>query len=99
MNCYYIPATKIVHVEFTLYSRNSLIQGALQPIVNIPEKYRPSIEVTSMAFLTPASASTFQPTNYEKVNIPANGNLTLNNFIYGTGNIKLLYVNFQYVNG
>lgn len=94
-NCYYIPATGEVHIQFLFYTPDANIPVMGNIIATVPSAYKPSEKVQFVATL---GNSPIYNANIERgfVN-PSNGGIALNNFVYGNRATSWIYVDVSYI--
>ena len=94
-NCYYIPATGEVHIQFLFYTPDANIPVMGNIIATVPSAYKPS---NTVQFVATLGNSPLYNANIERgfVN-PANGGIVLNNFVYGNRATNWIYVDVSYI--
>lgn len=96
--CYYIPATKEVHISFMIYSASGKIPVAGNAIANIPSDYRPSTTRPLGCFANVIkTGSGYQPWVEGLLDITTDGNIKLANWIYGNTPTQIVGVSFSYI--
>lgn len=96
--CYYIPATKEVHISFMIYSASGQIPVAGNAIANIPSNYRPSTNRPLGCFANVIkTGSGYQPWVEGLSDIGTDGNIKLANWIYGNTPTQIVGVSFSYI--
>lgn len=97
-NCFYNPKTKEVHIQVMIYSADALIPTNNTTIFTVDQKYRPNSDLQiGMAMLISSDNWDTRAVQMERCVMGANGNFSLNNFVYGPKPTKIVFIEADYI--
>ena len=95
-NCWYDPSSGIAHLQFNISSNNGLIPTSGNLIAKVPEEYRPVNGWNQIMGYASVAHTKWVFEYAEGIYIMGNGNIVLNNWIYGTQTTYALLVCADY---
>ena len=78
-DCYFDPITRLVHIEYEVYSAGKKVPGKNVTVANVPAGYRPSATVQRAALVQ----VTLADQRTEDCYIDTAGDIKMNNFVVG----------------